>query len=521
MERFGRYLLLERIAQGGMAEVFRAASLGSAGFAKQVALKMLLPEFEEDPTFTSMLVEEAQIAADLQHPNIIKVTNLGAQEGRHFIVMDFLEGQPVSNVILAAARRQEHLPQQFCVFVARQALEGLRYAHLRTDPMGYPMRIVHRDVSPQNIMVTYEGTVCLLDFGIAKAAASAARTRAGVLRGKTGYISPEVVRGQPVNQAMDLYSLGVVMYEMLALRRMRTARNDGAAVEEAASGVFKRFDQMGADVPAPLAEAVYRALAPDVDDRFADASAFGAALDDVMERQQWTWGPRQTHELMTHLFAEEIRLEKETQARLHPIIKEAARQQAIAEGLPPPPNTGIPTPVAQSTARISRIPTPSTTSPPTPPPQPVAPPQPQRPPASPIMLVGALLGAAVVGAGIALLSTRGDDPTPLHAPAALTRTTLDAGTMAGSGATGPVAASSSRSTTPAPAVAGTPVDFTATAPAEVTVDGVEQGTTPLLGIVLEPGRHTVRYTSVKTRKELKFRIKVPRKGNLRVRRRIR
>lgn len=390
MQRFGRYLLLERIARGGMAEVYRAAAFGTAGFARQVAIKMLLPEYEEDPTFTSMLVEEAKIAAELQHPNVIKVVDLGEQAGRHFIVMDFITGQPASNIILAAARKQMRLPLPFCVYVAKQALEGLRYAHQKRDPMGFPMQIIHRDVSPQNVMVTYEGGVCLLDFGIAKAAASAARTRAGVLRGKTGYISPEVVRGAPVTQAMDFYALAVVMHEMIAMRRMRSPRNDGAAIEEAARGAFTKFEDLGLEVPAPLAQTVYRALASEADERFPDAAAFSNALDEVMRALGWSWGAQQTTELLHMVFPDEIRAEQDATARFHPLIREAARAESasLAPAVPAPaPAPSLPSPAASADIALgvsapALPPTPLVTQD-APVPSPAAP-LPAAPPASPV-----------------------------------------------------------------------------------------------------------------------------------------
>jgi serine/threonine-protein kinase len=348
MEQFGRYLLLERIARGGMAEVHRAAAVGT-GFSKMVALKMILPEHAEDPTVAALMIEEAKIASVLRHPNVVRVLDLGIRSGRHFIVMDHVAGQPVHSVILSAVRSRRPLDYAFTLNVVMQALRGLQYAHEKTDARGRPLQIIHRDVSPQNIMVGYDGVVCLLDFGIARAAHTVSMTRAGVLRGKTGYISPEVVRGGAFTQAVDLYAMAVVLHELIALRRMRTPRNNAAALEEAATGMVKRFDQLGMDVPEVLANVVYKALSPDEDDRYQTAAEFLAALEEVA-RHFPAWDAPQTRALMADLFPQALEEEREAAARFEPLLE----QLAVAPSVTPAPfpaavSTPPPLPVRRPT----------------------------------------------------------------------------------------------------------------------------------------------------------------------------
>ncbi len=357
MERFGRYLLLERVACGGMAEVFRAATLGSPEFSNSVAIKMILPELAEDPASAAMLVEEARIAARLKHKNVVRLLDLGIKQGRHFIAMDFVAGQPAHNLIVATVRARQALPFAFTLDVVGQALQGLQYAHGLRDSRGYPLNIVHRDVSPQNIMVGYDGRVCLLDFGIAKATHSVSRTRAGVLRGKAGYVAPEVVRGSTHTQSADLYAMGVVLYELVALRRMRTPRHDAQALTEAAHGTFRRFDEIGVEVPEEVARLVYRALDPDPDLRFPDATSFLAALQRVSALFP-AWNAPSTAALMADLFPAELAAERDAATRFSPMLKRASLQASPTPSPFPalPPVT--PAPLSLDSVRPARQSTP-------------------------------------------------------------------------------------------------------------------------------------------------------------------
>jgi len=322
MERFGNYVLLERVATGGMAEVYRAVAVGTAGFSRQVAIKRILPHLTENESVTTMLVEEAKIASTLSHPNIIRITELGREKDTYFIAMDFVAGQPLSQLCTASVRSGVELPVGVCFHIVHQALQGLQYAHQRKDSLGKPMGLIHRDISPQNIMVTYDGAVLLVDFGIAKAAHAPTKTLAGGLKGKPGYMSPEVVRGKPATQSLDVYAMGIVLYELLARRPMREAENDYEMLDIVREGTFTPLNQLRPDLPADVVALVHQALAPSVDDRWPDTSALLTAVEHVMGVHGWRYGAPQVAALLTTLFPDEIAKEEDASRRFHPVIEE-------------------------------------------------------------------------------------------------------------------------------------------------------------------------------------------------------
>ncbi|MEW5852742.1 MAG: serine/threonine-protein kinase [Myxococcota bacterium] len=324
MERFGRYILLERIAAGGMAEVFRAASIGTAGFSKPLAIKRILPHLAEQQSFITMMVDEAKIAATLNHPNILQVLDLGNHDGIYFLAMEFVAGQSLNNLVVAAVRAGIRLPPEFCCYAVAQALHGLGYAHQKTDSLGKPMGIIHRDVSPQNIMVAYDGSVKLADFGIAKAADRNTHTLTGSLKGKPGYMAPEQVNEKPIDQRVDLYAMGVVLHELLSMKRMRKGPTDVKVLMDVSTGIFPKFEEMGVEVPMLAANVVYRALAAEPDERWQTSIQFANALEDVARQMGWHWGPPQVSALMHQLFPKEIERETKAQAHFQGLMQEFA-----------------------------------------------------------------------------------------------------------------------------------------------------------------------------------------------------
>ncbi len=331
MERFGRYVLLERVAHGGMAEVFRAANVGSDGFAKLLAIKRILPHLAADRAFVTMLVDEARISATLNHPNVLQVLDLGRVGSVYFIAMEFVSGQALNHVVAAALRAQFRLPPAFSFFVVSQALRGLAYAHGKTDAAGNPMGIIHRDVSPQNVLVAYDGAVRLADFGIAKAAERSTQTLTGSLKGKPAYMSPEQVQGAPFDQRVDLYAMGVVLHELLAMRRMRRAPTDVQLLMDVAKGDFPRLEDLGINLPSNAAETVYRALAAEPSNRWASATAFADACDDVARAQGWHYSQAQVSQLLSRLFAAEIDKEREAQNRFQALVSDLSHAQSTGE----------------------------------------------------------------------------------------------------------------------------------------------------------------------------------------------
>lgn len=327
MERFGRYVLLERVAHGGMAEVFRAASVGADGFAKLLAIKRILPHLAAEKAFVTMLVDEAKIAATLAHPNILQVLDLGRVGPVYFIAMEFVAGQALNHVVAGALRQGFRLPPAFTMFVVGQALRGLAYAHDKLDTTGKPMGIIHRDVSPQNIMVGYDGSVRLADFGIAKAAERSTQTLTGSLKGKPAYMSPEQVQGKSIDQRVDVYAMGVVLHELVAMRRMRKAQTDVQILMDVAKGEFPTFEQLGVTLPSDAAEVVYRALSMEPEGRWPTATAFADACDEVCRHHGWHFTQQQVAQVMGKLFPKELERELSAQTKFQALVNDLAGAQ--------------------------------------------------------------------------------------------------------------------------------------------------------------------------------------------------
>jgi len=313
MQSFGRYVLLELVARGGMAEVWRAAAVGTAGFSRVLAVKRILPHLATQPNFVRMFVDEAKIAAVLNHPNVLQVLDLGQHGGQYFLAMEFVAGRPLSSVVTASLQRGVRVPLPFCVQAVAQALDGLSFAHEKRDSLDRPMKIIHRDVSPQNIMVGFDGTVKLADFGIAKAAQRSSDTEVGAVKGKPGYLAPEQVRADEFDQRIDIYAMGIVLYELLAMQRMRRSADDMKVLVEVMNGTYQRFDELKVDVPAELAAVVYQALEADPQARWQTAAAFSKALHDLLRRN--VAGAPPLGEFMHHIFPDEVAAEHSAQQR--------------------------------------------------------------------------------------------------------------------------------------------------------------------------------------------------------------
>ena len=228
-QAFGRYQLLQRISMGGMAEVSRAIDTPSG---MQVALKRILPEVAEDEEFIKMFEDEARIASQLEHPYIARCLDFGNVDGEWYIAFEYVGGEDMRALFDRCSKAGERIPLWFLVYVLGRVAEGLAYAHARKDASGRPVSIVHRDVSPQNIIVSFDGDVKLIDFGIAKAAGKLSRTQVGSIKGKFGYMSPEQVRGVEVDHRADIFSLGICLWEMLTMQRLFQAENELQVIEK-------------------------------------------------------------------------------------------------------------------------------------------------------------------------------------------------------------------------------------------------------------------------------------------------
>jgi eukaryotic-like serine/threonine-protein kinase len=268
---FGKYYLLERINVGGMAEVFKAKTVGVEGFERIVALKRILPSIAEDEEFITMFIDEAKIAVQLQHANIAQIFDLGKVDDSYFIALEYVNGRDLRGIFDELRKMGQRMPMPQVCHLIMQLCEGLDYAHNKRDFQGRDLNLVHRDVSPQNVLVGYEGEVKLIDFGIAKAAGKASKTQAGILKGKFGYMSPEQVRGLPIDRRSDIFALGIVLYEMLTGERLFIGESDFSTLEKVRNVEIIAPSSFNADIPEKLERIVLKALEKNVEDRYQNA----------------------------------------------------------------------------------------------------------------------------------------------------------------------------------------------------------------------------------------------------------
>ena len=269
---FGRYLLVERIAQGGMAEVFRAVIQGPAGVEKTIALKRILPQLDGAAEFTAMFIDEARIASSLTHVNIAQVFEFGQVGNAYYLSMELVEGVDLGRLHDAAKRRGMRLPLPIVAYLVAEAARGLAYAHDKRGGNGTPLGIVHRDVSPQNVLVSYAGEVKIADFGIAKAINKLHKTESGAVMGKLRYMSPEQITGEPLDGRSDLFSLGVVLHELCTGRTLFDGDNPGRVADQVKAADAPAPSTVQPDVPAELDRICAKALARARDARYERAS---------------------------------------------------------------------------------------------------------------------------------------------------------------------------------------------------------------------------------------------------------
>jgi serine/threonine protein kinase len=275
----GRYALYEPIASGGMATVHFGRLLGPAGFSRTVAIKRLHPQYACDPEFVSMFLDEAHLAARIRHPNVVSTLDVVAQQGELFLVMDYVQGESLSRLLRAARQTGARVPVPIAAAVVAGALHGLHAAHEATSDRGEPLGIVHRDVSPQNIVVGSDGTARVLDFGVAKAVGRLQTTREGQLKGKMAYMAVEQLRGAPVDRRADVYAAGVVLWETLVGRRLFDGDNDVEVFGKVLDAEVALPGHLISDVPPELDMIVMRALARRAQDRFASARDMARAIE--------------------------------------------------------------------------------------------------------------------------------------------------------------------------------------------------------------------------------------------------
>jgi len=275
----GRYTLFDEIAAGGMASVHVGRLLGSAGFARTVAVKRLHPRHAKDPEFVAMFLDEARLAARVVHPNVVTIVDVVADDGEIFLVMDYVPGETLCRLTRAAADRHEVVPPEIAAGILGGVLHGLHAAHEATAERGGRLNIVHRDVSPQNILVGVDGIARVLDFGIAKAVARSQSTQEGLIKGKLAYMSPEQLRKKGVDRRTDVFAASVVLWETLTGTRLFAADDPGAVVASILNEPVPPPTSLNPELPRPLDAVVQRGLAKSVDDRYATARDMALALE--------------------------------------------------------------------------------------------------------------------------------------------------------------------------------------------------------------------------------------------------
>src|SRR5580658_10241700 len=274
----GRYDIYAKIASGGMASIHLGRLLGAAGFSRTVAIKRLHPHLSEDPDFLSTMIDEARVAARVHHPNVVPTLDVVAEGNELLVVMEYVRGESLSRLLRAETARFQRVPLPIAIAVAVGALHGLHAAHEATSEHGDPLAIVHRDVSPQNILVGIDGVARVIDFGVAKATGRLQTTRPGVLKGKMAYMAPEQLSGGEVSRRVDIYALGVVLWEVLAGKRLFAGESDEQLVVKILVGAKEPPSQHTPGVPAELDAIVMRALSKNPAERFASAREMADAL---------------------------------------------------------------------------------------------------------------------------------------------------------------------------------------------------------------------------------------------------
>jgi serine/threonine-protein kinase len=275
----GRYALHQEIAAGGMATVHLGRLLGPAGFSRTIAVKRLHAQFAKDPEFVSMFLDEARVAARIRHPNVVSTLDVVATDGELFIVMDYVEGESLARLVRAVRSREEWIPVKHSLAIMTNVLYGLHGAHEAKGEGGEPLGIVHRDISPQNILVDVDGSARVVDFGVAKAVGRLQTTRDGQLKGKLSYMAPEQLKGEPVDRRTDVYAASIVLWELLTGKRLFHSESEAATFGKVLNAEVPLASSIQPELPSELDELLQRGLAKNPDDRFPTALDMAEALE--------------------------------------------------------------------------------------------------------------------------------------------------------------------------------------------------------------------------------------------------
>src|SRR3569623_1001723 len=346
-DTLGKYEILRKLAVGGMAELYLARIRGNAGFEKVVVLKRILPQVAEDATFVQMFLEEARLAGTLNHPNVAHVYDVGEVDGEPFFTMEFVHGQDMRSIRHELKKVSETVPLGVALAVVHGTAAALNYAHERTGPDGKLLGLVHRDVSASNVMVSYDGAVKLLDFGIARAASSTHKTQVGTLKGKVPYMSPEQCKGQPLDRRSDLFSLGVVMFELTVGRRPFRGDSDFAIMDQIVYKGAPTPSSIVTDYPPELEAMVMKLLERDPKARYTTGEELIEDLDSFVQSAGLWMSATKIGKWMRGVFAEKIRAWEDAEQQgvsfaqhvAHSITSQSQRSELVT---PPSAFPGLP-----------------------------------------------------------------------------------------------------------------------------------------------------------------------------------
>jgi serine/threonine-protein kinase len=310
--RLGKYILIRQLATGGMAELFVAVQKGAFGFEKLVVIKRILPALTGDRTLVEMLLHEARIAATLSHPNIVQIFDVGVAEDNYFIAMEHVHGEDLRSIVRQMkAQNINEFPIEHAISVVLGVCSGLAYAHEKRGLDGAPLNIVHRDISPQNVIVAHAGDVKIVDFGIAQSdAMSQGETQSGRLKGKIPYMSPEQARGGAIDLRSDIFAAGVMLFELTTGRRLFKGSSEYETLELICDRDYPRPSEVRRDYPPELEAIVMRALAKDRAERWQTAREMQSALEDFVRRERVPVSTVTLSKFMNSLFAEKLASEK-------------------------------------------------------------------------------------------------------------------------------------------------------------------------------------------------------------------